>query len=194
MGVPIDITLEVPADIAEGLANGTLVRYGSMVRDLAGRVVKNLAEIGQEPGKELEKAGVKAIKKAFTKSDGLVFIGVAVGAAALTGVGVVAVKWEKSRRAAEALNTSLAAYLDAASRGRLTINEVDRLVADLDHASDVSEVDPMEDAGELVGLIEDYTVRLAKASDMSVVPTDATSAPMVRLRSNLALQRDILAA
>lgn len=132
MGVPLPVVLDIPPDIAAGLAEKLLGRNGSVVRDLARHIVKHPSEAGQpesaDPGEDnLSRAEESGESGARTLS----VAGVAVAGAGISGVVAQAMR---SRGRVKALNRSLSAYLLAAKDGTLTVEHIDQLIADLDAA------------------------------------------------------------
>ena len=133
MGVPVQVVLDVPPDIAARLANGDLVRVGGVVRDAkTGQIVKHLGE-GRLPAKETAK-DVRAIaQRALNATRRKVGVGIVVVRAVAVG-SRVAVDWWNSRRRAKDLNTALNAYLDAAKAGQMTVERIDSLSAAIEAA------------------------------------------------------------
>lgn len=60
MGVPVQVVLDVPPDIAAGIANGTYVRTGGVIRDPAGHIVKHLKETSVLPEQEVGRLAAAA--------------------------------------------------------------------------------------------------------------------------------------
>ena len=76
MGVPVQVVLDVPPDIAVGLASGALVRVGGVVRDAnTGQIVKHLGEV-RLPDKEAAKAVRAIAQRALNATRGKVGAGI----------------------------------------------------------------------------------------------------------------------
>ena len=192
MGVPVQVVLDVPPDIAAGLASGALTRVGGVVRDAkTGQIVKHLGE-GRLPAKEATK-GVRAIaQRALNTTGGKVGVGIVVVKAVAVG-GKAAVDWWNSRRRAKDLNMALNAYLDAAKAGRMTVERIDSLSAAIEAARGGGLTDPVSIAEKVVNLVEGYTTALAEANEAVWQAEQSTDVePLVRLKHSLIERRRIL--
>lgn len=192
MGVPVQVVLDVPPDIAAGLASGDLVRVGGVVRDAkTGQIVKHLGE-GRLPAKETAK-DVRAIaQRALNTTGGKVGVGIIVVKAVAVG-GKAAVDWWNSRRRAKDLNMALNAYLDAAKAGQMTVERIDSLSAAIEAARGGGLTDLVSIAEKVVNLVEGYTTALAEANEAVWQAEQSTDVePLVRLEHSLIEQRRIL--
>ncbi|MGC0142587.1 hypothetical protein [Pseudactinotalea sp. Z1732] len=199
---------DIPTDIADRLASGELVRWGGVVRDHGGQIVKHLKErVPEDAPQELAERLSAAVK-----DQRLVVIGVGVVTLVAAAGGVA--YWAKRRKSPhrpavavevppsfERYSASLTRYLEAARDGNLDADVIDRLVADLDAIEAESEngairieVTP-EDARTLVQLVADHTHRLAQANDRDLGELPALSggdgATIIDLRPYLAAQAAI---
>lgn len=118
------VAFVIPKAIEAGLASGELVRYGGVVRNAAGHIVKHLDEV---PTPKLDKA--LGVARAFAqKNPKLVIVGaaatVAIGGAA---VAVSAVKRKKINAAKEKLELALGDYLKAIVDQSMNLEVVDAL-------------------------------------------------------------------
>ena len=188
--------LDVPPDIASGLASGALTRVGGVVRDAkTGQIVKHLGE-GRLPAKEATK-GVRAIAQRALNTTGKVGVGIVVVKAVAVG-GKAAVDWWNSRRRAKDLNMALNAYLDAAKAGQMTVERIDSLSAAIEAAhggglTDGGLTDLVSIAEKVVNLVEGYTTALAEANEAVWQAEQSTDVePLVRLEHSLIGQRRIL--
>ena len=201
MGVPVQVGLDVPPDIAAGLASGALVRVGGVVRDAnTGQIVKHLGEV-RLPDKEAAKAARAIAQRALNATRGKVGAGiVVVGAVAVAVGGKVAFDWWNSHcRAkdlncrAKDLNMALNAYLDAAKAGQMTVGRIDSLSAAIEAARGGGLTDPVSIAEKVVNLVEGYTTALAEANGAVWQAEQSTDVePLVRLEHSLIEQRRIL--
>ena len=192
MGVPVQVVLDVPPDIAARLASGDLVRVGGVVRDAkTGQIVKHLGE-GRLPAKETAK-DVRAIaQRALNATRGKVGVGIVVVKAVAVG-GKAAVDWWNSRRRAKDLNMALNAYLDAAKAGQMTVERIDSLSAAIEAARGGGLTDSVSIAEKVVNLVEGYTTALAEANEAVWQAEQSTDVePLVRLEHSLIEQRRIL--
>ena len=194
-GVPVQVVLDIPPDIYAGLANETLFRVGSVVRNAAtGAIVKHLEE-GRFPAKETAN-GVASVVQRFRSSTGgkIAVASLIVPAIGLVVMGgkVVADKWSK-RRCTKALNEALAAYLDAAKVGKMTVEQIDALSSAIEAARGSGSSDSVSIAEEVVNLVESYTFALAQANKTIWRPERGVNVvPLVRLERSLSAQRCIL--
>ena len=194
MGVPVQVVLDVPPDIAVGIASGALVRVGGVVRDAnTGQIVKHLGEV-RLPDKEAAKAARAIAQRALNATRGKVGAGiVVVGAVAVAVGGKVAFDWWNSRRRAKDLNMALNAYLDAAKAGQMTVGRIDSLSAAIEAARGGGLTDPVSIAEKVVNLVEGYTTALAEANEAVWQAEQSTDVePLVRLEHSLIEQRRIL--
>ena len=194
-GVPVQVVLDIPPDIYVGIESGELVRVGSVVRNAAtGAIVKHLEE-GRFPAKETAN-GVASVVRRFRGSTGgkIVVASLVVPAIGLVVMGgkVVADKWSK-RRCTKALNEALAAYLDAAKVGKMTVEQIDALSSAIEAARGRGSSDSVSIAEEVVNLVESYTFALAQANKTIWRPERGINVvPLVRLERSLSAQRCIL--
>ena len=199
MGVPVQVVLDVPPDIAAGLASGALVRVGGVVRDAnTGQIVKHLGEV-RLPDKEAAKAARAIAQRALNATRGKVGAGiVVVGAVAVAVGGKVAFDWWNSHCRAKDLNMALNAYLDAAKAGQMTVERIDSLSAAIEAArggglTDGGLTDLVSIAEKVVNLVEGYTTALAEANEAVWQAEQSTDVePLVRLEHSLIEQRRIL--
>ena len=194
MGVPVQVVLDVPPDIAVGIASGALVRVGGVVRDAnTGQIVKHLGEV-RLPDKEAAKAVRAIAQRALNATRGKVSAGiVVVGAVAVAVGGKVAFGWWNSHCRAKDLNMALNAYLDAAKAGQMTVGRIDSLSAAIEAARGGGLTDPVSIAEKVVNLVEGYTTALAEANGAVWQAEQSTDVePLVRLEHSLIEQRRIL--
>ncbi|WP_273117210.1 hypothetical protein [Actinomyces dentalis] len=194
MGVPVQVVLDVPPDIAVGLASGALVRVGGVVRDAnTGQIVKHLGEV-RLPDKEAAKAVRAIAQRALNATRGKVGAGIVVVGAVVVAVGgKVAFGWWNSHCRAKDLNMALNAYLDAAKAGQMTVGRIDSLSAAIEAARGGGLTDPVSIAEKVVNLVEGYTTALAEANGAVWQAEQSTDVePLVRLEHSLIEQRRIL--
>jgi hypothetical protein len=197
----------VPADILAAINGGDLTRHGGIVRDRAGAIVVHLKDAFQSV--DTPRA---AAQSAAGLSRPLKVIAVGLGAAVLATAGVavfVATTRGRKRDAGvqapqcvREFTASLGACLRTASEGRLGIDDVERLIADLDAVEAQSRDGRLTvdfSVGrwrELINLVADYTSRLAAAnpasiSDGSQLVRASGDDVIVDLRCQLQIQQQI---
>lgn len=139
----IQVAFEVPQEIATGLSTGELVRYGGVVRDTGGRVVKHLDEITPKPSDDAANAIQQAASNAmnFVKKNkkGTIIV---LAVAAIGGIAYKTVKGSQKKaleklqvEASERFNASLTAYIKALENENLTLTDIEglqRAIADFE--------------------------------------------------------------
>jgi len=192
MGVPVQVVLDIPPDIADGLAKGSLVRVGGVVRSATtGKIVKHLGE-GRLPEKGTANSVANIARRVWGSTGGrAVVVLSAVGLVAV--VGKVAADKRSSRRLTKSLNAVLEAYLDAAKAGEMTVEQIDALSSAIEAARGVDLSDSALIAEKVVNLVEGYTADLAQVNETTWEPErGADVVPLVRLERSLSAQRRIL--
>lgn len=205
----VQITYDVPLDIAKGLATGELSMLGTAAVRNSKHIAAHIREVsrtmsdGEEP--------VAAAMARSARNPKFVIIGLGVVAVAAVGGGVAA--WARSRNkqspaehetpeCAVNYNASLAAYLEAIGSGSLDSDLIDRLIADLDvlkQNADTGSISlelSLEESDKLVHLIADYTSKLAEANSVELsgldeADTDSADGVIVDMRRYLEAQRQI---
>ncbi|MFK4690732.1 hypothetical protein [Streptomyces pristinaespiralis] len=195
----------IPPEIEAGLLGGDLIKHGGIVRNQMGQIVKHLKEVPLPLSNEKAAARVAGILK-----NSRVLIPTAVVGTLVAGAVVIvaAKKRRQSRKpqvleCVQSINASLAAYVEAVHEGRLELDIIDRLIADLDSVKAYSGEDgsitldfSTKHAEMLVNIVVDYTRRLAEANSVNldelqgVTPASENDA-VVDLRRHLEVQRKI---
>ncbi|NEB03865.1 hypothetical protein [Streptomyces sp. SID13726] len=195
----------IPPEIEAGLLGGDLIQYGGIVRNQMGQIVKHLKEVPLPLSNEKVAAHVAGMLK-----NPRVLIPTAVVGTLVAGAAVIAVvkKRRQSRKpqlleCVQSYNASLAAYVEAVHEGRLELEIIDRLIADLDAVKAYSNEDgsitldfSTKQAEMLVNIVVDYTRQLAEANSVDldelqgVAPASENDA-VVDLRRHLEAQRKI---
>lgn len=198
----IQTALKIPDNIVPSLLTGEYVRDGGVVRNRAGRLVKLLDDAS--PIDDAEEAAQRSVAKVLTNPK--IVIGLGVAAVAAGGAAYLASRKTKAAQpelptCVENYKASLDAYLEAARRGTLDADILDRLIADLDAVKAESdrgnitiEFSP-EQSETLVGIVADHTRKLVEANqfELSELPEPANSegATIIELRPYLEVQREL---
>lgn len=202
------VAFDIPAGIAKGLVAGDLTRYGGIVRNSAGQIVKHLKEVPISPAEEgaLKQAVQKAMSLAKGKKEILIPVIFITGAFLIGGVIYSAVKdkekKEAQRNAVKNFNARLTNYLNALRSESLTLDEVSNLqsaISELEAVlggGDLTIEIPGEQFTALITAIVDYTSRLAEANDNTLnsddISVEGNEKSGLKLLSNcLAVQRHI---
>lgn len=192
------VNFYVPPEIQLGLATGDLIRFGGVVRDGGGHLVKHLREVPLDSNGE-----EAALRLAARLRNPWVVAGLGLGAAAIASIATLAVR--KTRKAQEIVaryNASFAAYLESVQDGTLDEDAIDRLIADLDAVNASSEEGKItlgfspEQSQTLVRLVADFTRELAKANSVELDrdqtnESESEHDPVIYLRRHLETQKRI---
>lgn len=171
------VSYDIPAEIAAGLAAGTLKRFGSVVRDGKG-IIMHLKEVGQVD----EKAGsiVKGLFEAGAKSPGVIAIGIGVVAAVGGAAYYLGTRKQRDTKSpdigtTERYNASLVAYLEAITAGELDskiLKEFKTEVEALKNSTVNGEISVEYShkwAEALNALLADYTRKLSEANSAELL-------------------------
>jgi hypothetical protein len=200
----IQVPLEIPDEIYARVLTGEYERLGGVVRDHGGQLVKLLDDA--PPVADVREAAEAGIAKALTNRT---VLGIALGVVAVAATaGGAAYRARRKTNAAQLVlptsvenySESLVAYLEAARRGSLDAEIIDRLIAGLDavkaepNSGEIIRSSPAQ-AETLVGLVADHTRALAEANESELValagPSDPQGATIIELRPYLEAQRDL---
>ena len=192
----------IPPEIEAGLLGGNLIQYGGIVRNQMGQIVKHLKEVPLPVGNEKAVARMAGMLKNPRVLIPITVVGTVVAV-------IVAAKKRKQAGKPEvpecvhSYNASLAAYVEAVHEGRLELDIIDRLIADLNAVKTYSGEDgsitldfSTKHAEILVNIVVDYTRQLAESNAVDlnelqgVAPTSENDA-VVDLRRHLEVQRKI---
>ncbi len=203
------VTLDVPKEIALGLASGEYIQYGGVVRDAAGHIVKHLepVNVSNDANRAMQVAA-QAIQLAKENKKTAIGVLAVAGVAAAGGAvyaGVTHLQHKKEERARKTamddFNAAFSEYLKALGNSELTVEKIDELENAISALSGSEKGCTIEIESEqfksLVKSVRDYTERLSKANSVkssNVVfklfekkPNDISG-----LKECLATQREIL--
>lgn len=185
------VAFDVPADLQADIARGLLVQHGGVVRDQAGKIVTFLDEV-------TETAQDGSAARALLKSAQVHPL--ATTTVAVMAVGAVALA---IRRRHTDLHDALHTYLTALQDQDLDTATIDRLLAEIDHATrgNRHSVRPWgwgaAKVRSLLASVQDYTCRLANAhhfptTEVALPLADSQDCSILDLRPYLQAQRTIL--
>lgn len=205
----VPVAYDIPEAILAGLASGEFMRFGSVVRD-SKQIIMHLKEV-VPPVNDLGPDGGLAPAMAAAHKNRNVLIG--LGTITVLAAGGFAI-WAATRSKKDAAQpevpesaaeytAALSSYLEAIQTGTLDSEKLDRLVAALDTLQQESESGEMklevsiEQSTALVGLVVDYTRKLAEANAVRLDDDHdssnlADANPIVDLRQWLEVQKRIL--
>lgn len=200
----IQPTLDIPPDIEAGLKSGSLIRYGGVVRDRMGNIVKHLKEV-PSPAKSQGAVGHVA---ASVKRPWIIITATALGAIAVGVTAMIATRKREETgkpevpECVETYDASLRVYLEAVREGSLDAGIIGQLISDLDAVkaySDNGNIAIDFSAGQsetLVNLVVDYTRKLAEENSVELGELQGRASAsendaVVDLRRHLEVQRQI---
>lgn len=197
----VTVAYDVPDHIWEGLRNGELSRFGSVIRDRA-RITEHLKEVPLPVNFQASDLG----RRATAVKNPAVAVGLGVVVLAGAVMWRVKSKWKSAGndtpKCVEEYNSSLKAYLVAIQSGNPEVDTVNRLLESLDavkmefdSGKMALDVSPAESEA-LIDLIADYTRKLADANSMELGEPEAPSIgsldrSILALRHYLEVQQSI---
>jgi hypothetical protein len=199
------VAFEIPLELTEKLLSGDYVRYGGVVRDAAGHIVRHLKEI---PLPVQDESVLAKALAAIKKPKSIILIG--IGIVVVGGI-VFLVEQNKKKRNSDILevpqcvdnyNNALCAYLQAIRNAELNLDIINSLISALDEIREnfdggkISIEFSMEQLDTLVNLVFDYTQKLAEANSVEFTEVQKTETmtaenAVVGLRYYLDLQKQI---
>lgn len=191
------IAFDIPLAIEKGLEDGTLFRFGGVIRDATGAIVTHLKEV------PVPKTKSDAILD-FAKNNKYVLIGTAViTAIAAVGITYVVVKNKKNEdekvpKCLIDFNQSFSEYLDSIKSGSVNEEKIDDIISALkeirkDHENGYLRIDfSIESVNMLLDMIKDYTIKLAKANSFEIPEHDLDyDDKMAELQHYLQIQKQV---
>ena len=202
--VATQISIDIPPDILNGLENGELTRFGTVVRN-GTQIVGHLKET-ITPQKS-DQGIARRLADGLSENKTLLVVG--IGIVAVGGLALWLADKKKRQLTPEVADlvtnyhSSLGAYLHAIQRGELKTSHIDDLIMALDaleaSAADGGiAIDRSSDQSQvLLGLVSDYTQRLAEANSfdlqgLEALPPGSARDAIADLRRLLAQQRRII--
>ncbi|THG33258.1 hypothetical protein [Naasia lichenicola] len=188
------VAFVIPPEIQAGLLTGDLIRYGGVVRNIAGQLVIHLKEVPlTQSGRETARRMSGTVRNPY------VLAAAGLGVVVISGIaGLVLRKHRRAQSLVDRYNASFAAYLEAAQGGALEQSSIERLIADLDAVIAAAAGGKVtlglstKRSDTLVNLIADYTRQLAVANAVQLPAAIAPRAnSVVSLRGYLEMQRQI---
>ena len=194
------VAFEIPPIIQNGIDNGTLIRYGGIVRDQAGKIVKHLDEV------PIPKADSNAQQNSiisFAKNNKYLLIGTVLVTAIAAGITYVVVKNRKNQevkipKCVADFNKSFILYIDSIKNGTVTEKKIDRVMAALDEIKkhqdngNIQITLSIENVSLLLDMVRDYTIKFAEANSFKM-PEDISDSENViyNLQHYLKIQKDV---
>lgn len=173
------IAFKIPPEIQAGIDAGALLRFGGVVRDRAGHIVKHLEEVSMPEADN--SAGENTVVQ-FAKKNKYFIIGTAIAAIA-AGVIYVVVKNKKNKeeripKCVADFNESFAEYVDSIKMGAVSEEKIDKVMTALEEIKRNQEKETItitfsvENISLLLGMVRDYTVKFAEANSFEIQEED----------------------
>ena len=185
----IQVDMEIPAEIYEGIISGNLIRYGGVVRDQAGRIVKHLNEVSSRSNNHTQLAKARELPNEFSNlrklekfaSEHKVLIGVA-GLVIICYIGYKVYEYNKPAKdemsSIQPLSNSnfdvaLKNYLEAINSKNLDETTLDMLISNVDHIIDCDDENVVlnidaEKFKSILGIVYDYTLEFASLNNVQI--------------------------
>ena len=187
MGIT-QVAFDIPPAIQKGIDSGTLIRYGGVVRDQAGHIVKHLKEVKVVKSAENVQKAVPAVQESgnalgkivqVAKKNKYLFIGAAAVAFVVGGITYVVMRNKKGEKVAVPkcvadFNSALMSYVDAIRKKKVTEAHIDNVLSALDQIKEnqskgyIEGDFSFENAELLIKMIRDYTIALAEANNYEI--------------------------
>jgi hypothetical protein len=184
----------VPPEIEAGLNSGEYIRYGGVVRNGAGQLVKHLKELPLSDSGEVAARRLLKVKHPLV----IAIVGLILVVAIAIATMFALLRRRRARTLIANYNASFMAYLTAAANGTLDEALIDHLIADSDAINGSSDngkvrlVLSTEQSEALMNLISDYTRSLAESNSVPLAAEQAPAgATVTDLRHHLEAQRHI---
>ena len=213
MGVS-QVLFDIPKEIQDGLDAGTLIQWGGIIRDTAGKIVKHLKAL---PVTKDSSSAVKVVSKAdqLTNSHGKlidslkgkkgIVIGVAVVTITVGGVIYSIVK--KKRKKKEYVdvpkyivdfNNHLMTYVQEIRDSNVKEKTIERVLSSLEVIKEKQEKGLLDgdfsynNAEALLNMIKEYTEKLVEANNQSMPDTvELKNDKIVDLQTYLKIQKNV---
>ena len=173
------IAFKIPPEIQVVIDAGALLRFGGVVRDRAGHIVKHLEEVSMPEADN--SAGENTVVQ-FAKKNKYFIIGIAIAAIA-AGVIYVVVKNKKNKeeripKCVADFNESFAEYVDSIKMGAVSEKKIDKVMIALEEIKRNQEKETItitfsvENISLLLGMVRDYTMKFAEANSFETLEED----------------------
>ena len=205
------VAFDIPPAIQKGIDAGTLIRYGGVVRDQAGHIVKHLKEVKVVKSAENVQKAVPAVQESgnalgkivqVAKKNKYAIIGTAV-AFVVAGITYVVMKNKKGEKVVVPkcvadFNSALMTYVDAIRKKKVTEAHIDNVLSALDQIKEnqskgyIEGDFSFENAELLIKMIRDYTVALAEANNYEITDNiEIRNDNIIDLQTYLNIQKKV---
>ena len=194
------ITFEIPPVIQQGIDNGTLIRFGGVVRNKAGHIVKHLKETS------VSKADNNASKNQimeFAKKNKYFLIGTVIVTAVAAGVTYVVIRNKKNEdvkipKCVADFNESFLEYVESIRNGAVNEEKIDRVLIALEEIKknhengNINITFSIENVSLLLVMVRKYTIKFAEANAFEMVEDDCDKENEIgSLQHYLKIQKEV---
>lgn len=171
------IAFEIPPIIQKGIDDGILIRFGGVVRDQAGHIVKHLKEVPiPEADGNINQGNIMA----FAKKNKYLLIGTVIVTAVAAGVTYVVVRNKKNQKVripkcVADFNESFMEYVDSIKKGAVSEEKIDRVMTALEEIKknqengNINITFSIENANLLLDMVRNYTIKFAEANSFEIL-------------------------
>ena len=181
------VTIEIPLNIQKGLDSGIYKRYGSIIINSSGHIVKHLKEVkAGEPGQQ--------VVKGLAKNKYVLVTAIGATVLAVVGVGYYAFISNRYKKIAKKLIEKLVHFIQLAQKGEVSEEEVDNFLKFLqDNQKGLLSLKLDSEIDELFDLVYDYTIQFAQANgfETDTISEVAENNKVINLMDYLNLQKTI---
>ena len=181
------VTIEIPLNIQKGLDSGIYKRYGSIIINSSGHIVKHLKEVkAGEPGQQ--------VVKGLAKNKYVLVTAIGATVLAVVGVGYYAFISNRYKKIVKKLIEKLVHFIQLAQKGEVSEEEVDNFLKFLqDNQKELLSLKLDSEIDELFDLIYDYTIQFAKVNgfETDTISEVAENNKVINLMDYLNLQKTI---
>lgn len=173
------IAFKIPPEIQEGIDAGALLRFGGVIRDRAGHIVKHLEEVSIP---EADNSAGESTIVQFAKKNKYFIIGTAIAAIAARVIYVVVKnkknKEERIPKCVADFNESFAEYVDSIKMGAVSEEKIDKVMTALEEIKRNQKKETItitfsaENISLLLGMVRDYTMKFAEANSFKIQEED----------------------
>ena len=199
MGIA-QVAFEITPAVQKGLDNGTLFRYGGVVRDAAGHIATHLKEV---PIPEVDSSSALKALSNFAKKNKHAIIGAGIGLCIFGVSTYIVVKNSKNEevkvpKCIMDFNVVFMEYINSIKNENVTEEIIDKVMMTLDEIQtnqdngSISIEFSIENVNLLLEMVRDYTMRFAKANKYEILEDDAgEESEIINLKNYLEIQKSI---
>lgn len=174
------ITFEIPLEIQKGIDEGTLIRFGGVVRNQAGQIVKHLREI---PVSKVDSNAIGSKIMGFAKRNKYFLIGTVIVTALTVGVTYVVVRNKKNEevkipKCVVDFNEAFTEYVNSIRKGNVNEEKIEKVMIALEELKmnqengNINITFSIENTNMLLSMVSNYTIKFAEANSSEIPEAD----------------------